>query len=77
MLADKPMVITPAEFPRLQEAFAVAASNHVLLYDIMTERYEITTLLQRELSRRPELFGELEKGSMANPSVVMESIHYI
>ena len=77
VLADKPMVITPAEFPRLQEAFAVAASNHLLVYDIMTERYEITTLLQRELSQQPALFGELEKGSPDEPAIVMESIHYI
>jgi predicted dehydrogenase len=76
VLADKPMAITPADFDRLQEAFAVAATNHVLLYDIMTERYEITTLLQRELSQRPELFGKLEKGSPDDPAIVMKSVHY-
>ena len=43
VLADKPMAVTPADFKKLQQAFAVAATNHVLLYDIMTERYEITT----------------------------------
>ena len=67
VLADKPMVITPGEFPRLQRAFAVAATNHVLLYDIMTERHEITTVLQRELSQQPALFGELVKGSSDEP----------
>ena len=67
VLADKPMIITPAEFPLLQQAFAVAASNHVLLYDIMTERYEITTELQRELSQQSGLFGELVKGSPTSP----------
>ncbi len=75
VLADKPMVITPAEFPRLQQAFAVAASNHVLLYDIMTERYEITTMLQRELSQQPRLFGELVKGAPDKPAITMESVH--
>ena len=75
VLADKPMIITPAEFPRLQQAFAVAASNHVLLYDIMTERYEITTELQRELSQQSGLFGELVKGSPDKPAIVMKSIH--
>jgi predicted dehydrogenase len=75
VLADKPMVITPAEFPRLQQAFAVAATNHVLLYDIMTERYEITTVLQRELSQQPGFFGELVKGSPDNPAISMESVH--
>jgi predicted dehydrogenase len=50
VLADKPMVITPDEFPMLEQAFKVAEENGVMLYDIMTERYEITTMIQRELS---------------------------
>ncbi len=77
VLADKPMVVRPEDLPRLQQAFAVAASNHVLLYDIMTERFEITTLLQLGLSRESKLFGQLKKGSPDNPAVQMESVHYI
>ncbi len=77
VLADKPMVVRPEDLPKLQEAFAAAASNHVLLYDIMTERFEITTLLQREFSRQPALFGELEKGTQLNPAIGYDSIHYI
>jgi hypothetical protein len=42
----------------------------------MTERHEITCILQRELARMPELFGTLEKGSPGQPAVVMESVHY-
>jgi predicted dehydrogenase len=76
VLADKPMATTPADFEKLQQAFAIAATNHVLLYDIMTERYEITTMLQRELSQQPALFGELEKGSSDNPAITMKSVHY-
>ena len=76
VLADKPMAVTPADFEKLQQAFAIAATNHVLLYDIMTERYEITTVLQRELSRQPALFGELERGSPDNPAITMKSVHY-
>jgi predicted dehydrogenase len=76
VLADKPMVIIPAELPRLRQAFAAAASNHVLLSDIMTERYEITTVLQRDLSQRPAVFGELVKGSANDPAIIMESVHY-
>jgi predicted dehydrogenase len=77
VLADKPMVVRPEDLPKLQEAFAAAASNHVLLYDIMTERFEITTLLQREFSRQPALFGEWEKGTALNPAIAFDSIHYI
>jgi predicted dehydrogenase len=76
VLADKPMAITPADFDELQQAFAIAATNHVLIYDIMTERHEITTELQRELSRQKALFGALEKGSPENPAIEMKSVHY-
>jgi len=76
VLADKPMVISPAKFPMLEEAFATAGEKGVLLYDIMTERYEITTLLQKELSQIPGIFGELQKGSPDEPAVTKESVHH-
>ena len=76
VLADKPMAITPADFKLLRKAFTRAAANKVLLYDIMTERYEITSILQRELARMPELFGTLQTGHPEQPAVVMESVHH-
>lgn len=75
VLADKPMVIRPEEMPALEAAFAAAKRKGVLLYDIMTERFEITTLLQRELSRHQELFGTLEAGTADDPSVTKISVH--
>ena len=59
VLADKPMVITPDEFPKLEQAFKVAQEKGVLLYDIMTERFEITTMLQRELSKIQDSFWHI------------------
>jgi len=76
VLADKPMAITPADFDLLRKAFTRAAAHKVLLYDIMTERYEITSILQRELARMPELFGRLEPGTPDQPAVVIESVHH-
>jgi len=76
VLADKPMVISPDEFPLLEEAFNTAAENGVLLYDIMTERYEITTVLQKEFSQLPEVFGELQTGSPDLPAITKESVHH-
>ncbi|MCG8308145.1 MAG: Gfo/Idh/MocA family oxidoreductase [Cytophagales bacterium] len=76
VLADKPMVISGDDFEMLKEAFELAEKNKVLLYDIMTERYEITTMIQKELSQIPEVFGELEKGSLENPAVTKESVHH-
>ena len=76
VLADKPMVIDSRGFEQLKEAFAIAKKNDLLLYDIMTERYEITTMLQRELSMIPEIFGALEKGTTDNPAIIKESVHH-
>ncbi len=76
VLADKPMAIDPAGFRSLRKAFEEAAKKRVLLYDIMTERHEVTIVLQRALSRMPELFGNLREGSIDEPAVVMESVHH-
>jgi len=76
VLADKPMMIHPNDYPRLRAAFDDARKKGVLLTDIMTERHEITTVLQRELSRQPALFGKLEAGTPTNPAITMESVHY-
>jgi predicted dehydrogenase len=76
VLADKPMAIDAAGFEKLKEAFASAEKNKVLLYDIMTERYEITNALQRELANMPDIFGELQKGTAENPAVAKESVHH-
>ena len=75
VLADKPMIIRPEEFPALEAAFRNAKRKGVLLYDIMTERFEITTILQRELSRDVALFGALDRGSPEEPAITKISVH--
>ncbi|QIP12159.1 oxidoreductase [Spirosoma aureum] len=76
VLADKPMVISSSNFGQLKDAFATAEKNKVLLYDIMTERYEISTMLQRAFSMQADVFGTLEKGTPDNPAVTKESVHH-
>lgn len=76
VLADKPMAIIPDDFVLLKKAFTLAQEKGLFLYDIMTERSEITTMLQKELSQLPELFGELEKGTAEQPAVTKESVHH-
>lgn len=76
VLADKPMAITSDGFAVLRKDFDLAAKNKVLLYDIMTERFEITSIIQRELARLPEVFGSLEPGTPEDPSIVMENVHH-
>jgi predicted dehydrogenase len=76
VLADKPMAIEPADFDRLRLVFDRAEKKGLLLYDIMTERYEITGILQKALAQVPELFGVLEKGTAEKPAVTKESVHH-
>jgi predicted dehydrogenase len=76
VLADKPMAIDINAFQQLKEAFRLAKEKHVLIYDIMTERYEIATILQKELMQFSEVFGNLETGSDADPAVSMISGHF-
>lgn len=76
VLADKPMAIDPDGFKLLEEAYRTSEERDLLLLDIMTERHEITTILQKELSRFPEVFGELEKGAPDRPAVTKESVHH-
>lgn len=76
VLADKPMVITPEKFAELEEAFKIAKEKNVLLYDIMTERNEITSVLQKELSQNPAIFGKLQKGTPEEPAVENISVHF-
>jgi predicted dehydrogenase len=75
VMADKPMVIVPEELPKLEAAFAAAKQKNVLLYDIMTERFEIATMLQKAFSQQPALFGTLEKGTPDEPAISKISVH--
>ncbi len=76
VLSDKPMAIDKASFEKLEKAFGVAAQNNVVLYDIMTERYDVWSEIQRLLMQNPELFGELVDGTEKEPAVSVSSIHH-
>jgi predicted dehydrogenase len=77
VLADKPWILRSADFPRLESALATADAKGVVAYDIMTERFEITSLLQRAFVNDPATFGTIVKGSREEPGVYMESVHYL
>ena len=76
VLADKPMIISGKDFPKLVQAFRTASEKGILLYDIMTERYEVTTILQKMLSRNEEIFGRLISGTKEEPAVSKVSVHH-
>jgi predicted dehydrogenase len=77
VLADKPWVLVPEELPRLQRLLKTAEAKGLIAYDIMTERYEITSILQRELVRDEAIFGTVQSGSPTDPGVYMDSVHYL
>jgi predicted dehydrogenase len=76
VFSDKPMCIDAKGFALLEQAFATAESKGLLLYDIMTERYNVTCILQKLLVLDKDLFGEQQVGSIENPGVVKESVHH-
>lgn len=76
VLADKPMAIDQPNFELLKNAFTAAKEKNLVLYDIMTERFEITNALQKEFALLPEVFGTLQKGTPDRPAIEMESVHY-
>ena len=77
VLADKPWIIRAEDFTALEAALALAGQKGLVAYDMMTERYEITTILQRELVNDPDVFGTLVPADPDHPGVVMESTHHI
>jgi predicted dehydrogenase len=77
VLADKPWIIESEAFPKLQAALDMADRRRVIAFDAMTERFEISCLLQRELVNDREVFGEPLKGTPDEPGVQLESLHYL
>lgn len=76
VLADKPMAINVNNFEILKECFDIAKEKDILLYDIMTERFEITTILQKEFSLITAVYGEQLPGTPEDPATVKESVHH-
>lgn len=77
VLADKPWVIDPTDFPKLEEALRQADLHDLVAWDMMTERYEVTNVLQRELMRDPDVFGSPLTGTPDDPGLALESVHYL
>lgn len=75
VLADKPLVIESDDFSRLENTYAQADRQGILIYDIMTERYEVLHRIQRALMQDTLLFGQLETGTETDPAIRISSIH--
>jgi predicted dehydrogenase len=77
VLADKPWILLPDDLPKLQQALDNADTHGLIAFDIMTERYEITSILQRAFVQDEATFGTIIAGSPEDPGVFMESVHYL
>lgn len=73
---DKPIAINQAAYDKLAQAVTLAQQKGLILRDIMTERYEITTILQGLLARIPSVYGEQQLGTPSDPAVTKESVHH-
>ena len=76
-LVDKPWILRSEDLPKLEAALDLAQKKGRIAFDMMTERFEITTLLQKELVNDPDIFGKVDPGSPEQPSVYMESVHHL
>lgn len=76
VVADKPMGIDDVAFSKLEETLKVAKENGVIVDDVMTERHEIFTMIQRELVRSPLVYGEQLKGTPEEPAIEKVSVHH-
>ena len=77
VLADKPWIISSSDLPKLDRALGLAGEKGLVAYDIMTERYEATSILQRVLVNDHDVFGRLEQGSADQPAVSARSVHNV
>ncbi|HMD85733.1 MAG TPA: putative oxidoreductase C-terminal domain-containing protein [Terriglobia bacterium] len=77
VLSDKPWIIRAEDFRALEAALSLADQKGLVAYDMMTERHEITTILQRELVNDPEVFGTMIPADQDHPGVFMESTHHV
>jgi predicted dehydrogenase len=77
VLADKPWILKSSDLPKVESTLAEADSRGVVAFDIMTERFEVTTMLQRLLVNDAMAFGQIVPGSEAEPGVYMESVHHL
>ena len=75
--ADKPLVVSEEGFKKLEKVFALAKEKNLLVYDIMTERFEVTTGIQKALSLQSEVFGSLVDGSPEEPAISKLSVHHL
>ena len=77
VFADKPWIIRSSDLEELVLALDLARDKKLAAYDIMTERFEITSILQREFVNTAGVYGDQLKGTAAEPGIEASSIHHL
>jgi len=72
VLGDKPWLIDTADEDKLRQV----AATSPLAMDIMTERHQIASRLQRALARNSAVFGEYRRDSN-DPAIYFKSVHHL
>lgn len=70
VLSDKPMAIDEEGYAKVKEAYALAEEKGLLVYDLMTERYDVLNEIVRGIVASGEVFRS------PLDSVSMESVHH-
>lgn len=76
-LVDKPWILEAGDLPKLERVLTTAEEKKLVALDIMTERFEVTSDLQRALVNDPAVFGARVPGTPTDPAVYMESVHFL
>lgn len=77
VLADKPWVIDSAGFEKLAEVFRQADLRDVLVWDTMVDRFDIASMLQRELIQDRNVFGNFVAGTADDPALTIDATFYL
>ena len=72
VLGDKPWLIGVGGIGMLREI----AATPPLAMDIMTERHEVTTQVQKALAARPDVFGQFRTDG-SEPAIHIKSVHHL
>jgi len=71
VLSDKPMAIKSSDYEKLQEAYDKAKKKHLILYDLMTERYDLVFSIFSDLVADRELTG-----NETEEEIEIEDVHH-
>jgi len=76
IFSDKPMAITSDDYLSLLEALEIAQDRGVMVLDMMSERFQATNALQKELTGLKDIFGAIKKGTPTEPAITIFNTHH-